>query len=187
MAVKLPAARTTQIINDYSDVSALSSFFDISGYPLIKCTCSSTLCLQENHDALIKCLSEYRRFENKKPSAACIVYKSLLQWHSFQAEKTNIFDRIIQTIRSFIEVVKLQEIEPTKCFYLRELFLNASDLFCSLAQNQENVGELAYWLSTTSTLLLLLQKNLKASSTSTTGLHRSRTTTVPLFSRMARV
>ncbi|KAG6528917.1 hypothetical protein ZIOFF_011109 [Zingiber officinale] len=110
---------------------------------------------QENHDALIKCLSEYRRFENKRPSTACIVYKSLLQWHSFQAEKTNIFDRIIQTIRSFTE-------------------------------NQENVGELAYWISTTSTLLLLLQKNLKASSTSTTGLHRSRTTTVPLFSRMAR-
>ncbi|KAG6525053.1 hypothetical protein ZIOFF_015005 [Zingiber officinale] len=110
---------------------------------------------QENHDALIKCLSEYRRFENKRPSTACIVYKSLLQWHSFQAEKTNIFDRIIQTLRSFTE-------------------------------HQENVGELAYWISTTSTLLLLLQKNLKASSTSTTGLHRSRTTTVPLFSRMAR-
>lgn len=56
--------------------------------------------------------------------------------------------------------------------------------FCG--QNQENVGELAYWLSTTSTLLFLLQKTLKA-NTSTTGSYRSRATAVTLFSRMARV
>nr|XP_009394265.1 PREDICTED: myosin-12-like [Musa acuminata subsp. malaccensis] len=110
---------------------------------------------QENHDALIKCLTEYKRFDKKRPTTACIVYKSLLQWHSFEAEKTNIFDRIIQIIRSSVE-------------------------------NQENVGELAYWLSTTSTLLFLLQKTLKASNASTTGSHRNRATTVTLFSRMAR-
>ncbi|WOK91583.1 myosin-12-like [Canna indica] len=110
---------------------------------------------QENHDALIKCLMEYKKFDKKRPAAACIVYKSLLQWHSFEAEKTNIFDRIIQTIRSSVE-------------------------------NQENVGELAYWLSTTSTLLFLLQNTLKASNASTTGSYRSRATTVTLFSRMAR-
>ena len=38
---------------------------------------------------------------------ACIVYKALLQWRSFEAEKTNIFDRIIHTIYSSIEVVFL--------------------------------------------------------------------------------
>ncbi|KAG6471144.1 hypothetical protein ZIOFF_072245 [Zingiber officinale] len=110
---------------------------------------------QENYDALIQCLTEYKRFENKRPAAAFIVFKSLLQWHSFEAEKTNIFDRIIQTIKSSIK-------------------------------NQENVGELAYWLSTTTSLLLLLQKTLKASHTSITGLYRSRATTTTLFSRMAR-
>ncbi|XP_009395668.2 myosin-12-like isoform X1 [Musa acuminata AAA Group] len=109
---------------------------------------------QENHDALVKCLMEYKRFDKKRPAAACIVYQSLLQWHSFEAEKTNIFDRIIQTIRSSIE-------------------------------NQENVGELAYWLSTTSTLLFLLQRTLKASNASNTGSHRSRATAVTLFSRLA--
>lgn len=61
--------------------------------------------LQENHDALIKCLMEDKRFDKKRPAAACIVHKSLLQWHSFEAEKTNIFDRIIHTIRSSFEVV----------------------------------------------------------------------------------
>lgn len=53
------------------------------------------------------------------------------------------------------------------------------------AQNQENVGELAYWLSTTSTLLFLLQRTLKASNASNTGSHRSRATAVTLFSRLA--
>jgi hypothetical protein len=66
--------------------------------------CSSIILPQENHDALIKSLVEDRRFDDKKSAAACIVYKSLLHWHSFEAEKTNIFDRIIQTIRSSVEV-----------------------------------------------------------------------------------
>jgi myosin-5 len=81
------------------------------------------------------------------------VYKSLLHWHSFEAEKTNIFDRIIHTIRSSIE-------------------------------HAESSTELAYWLSTTSTLLYLLQNTLKSSSSAGKGSNRSRTTTGNLFSRM---
>ncbi|XP_066317454.1 myosin-12-like isoform X1 [Miscanthus floridulus] len=108
---------------------------------------------QENHDALIKSLIEDRRFDDKKSAAACIVYKSLLHWHSFEAEKTNIFDRIIQTIRSSVE-------------------------------GAESSGELAYWLSTTSTLLYLLQNTLKANSSSSKGTNHSRPTTGSLFSRM---
>ncbi|CAL4935930.1 unnamed protein product [Urochloa decumbens] len=108
---------------------------------------------QENHDALIKSLVEDRRFDDKRSAAACIVYKSLLHWHSFEAEKTNIFDRIIQTIRSSVE-------------------------------GAESSAELAYWLSTTSTLLCLLQNTLKASSSSSKGSNRSRTVTGSLFSRM---
>ncbi|KAM0929591.1 hypothetical protein ACQ4PT_001616 [Festuca glaucescens] len=108
---------------------------------------------QENHDVLIKSLTEDRRYDNRRPAAACIVYKSLLHWHSFEAEKTNIFDRIIHTIRSSIE-------------------------------NAESSGELAYWLSTTSILLHLLQNTLKTSSSSTKGSNRSRTTPGNLFNRM---
>ncbi|XP_019055618.1 PREDICTED: myosin-12-like isoform X2 [Nelumbo nucifera] len=109
---------------------------------------------QENHDTLIKCLVEDKRFDKNRPAAACIVYKSLLQWRSFEAEKTNIFDRIIHTIRSSVE-------------------------------NQENISELAYWLSTTSTLLFLLQNTLKAGNSSSTLSHRSRTSPTTLFGRMA--
>eukprot|EP00257_Ricinus_communis_P024459 XP_025011873.1 myosin-12 isoform X1 [Ricinus communis] len=109
---------------------------------------------QENHDLLIKCLLEDKQFDKKRPVAACVVYKALLQWRSFEAEKTNIFDRIIQTIRSCIE-------------------------------SQDNICNLAYWLSTTSTLLYLLQSTLKANNTVKASAKNNRTTAATLFGRMA--
>ncbi|KAK9155072.1 hypothetical protein Sjap_002552 [Stephania japonica] len=109
---------------------------------------------QENHNVLIKCLLEDKHFDKKRPAAACIIYKSLLQWRSFEADKTNIFDRIIQAIRSSLE-------------------------------NQEDVNELGYWLSTTSTLLFLLQNTLKASNKQMANPQRSRTSPTTLFGRMA--
>ncbi|KMZ63793.1 Myosin XI-F [Zostera marina] len=109
---------------------------------------------QENHDALIKCFTEDKKFVKNRPAVAYIVYKSLVHWRSFEAEKTNIFDRIIQTIRSSVE-------------------------------NQEDVNELAYWLSVTSTLLFLLQNTLKVSNASNTALRRRRTVPTSLFGRMS--
>ncbi|XP_059449461.1 myosin-12 isoform X2 [Corylus avellana] len=110
---------------------------------------------QENHDVLLKYLMEDKRFDKNRPVAACIVYKTLLQWRSFEAEKTNIFDRIIQTIRSSTE-------------------------------SQDNVDtDLAHWLSTTCTLLFLLQSTLKASNTISAASHRNRSSPATLFGRMA--
>lgn len=60
---------------------------------------------QENLDVLVKCLVEDRQFDKKRPVAACIIYKALVQWRTFEAEKTNIFDRIIHKIRSVVEVI----------------------------------------------------------------------------------
>ncbi|KAL7158252.1 hypothetical protein ABFS83_02G130000 [Erythranthe nasuta] len=111
---------------------------------------------QENHDALIKCLLEDNRFDKNRPVAACIVYKALVQWRSFEADKTNIFDRIIHAIQSSIE-------------------------------NQENTNNLAHWLSTTSTLLFLIQRTIKASNTSTLSSKRNRSSPITLFARMAQV
>ncbi|XP_023742461.1 myosin-12 [Lactuca sativa] len=108
---------------------------------------------QENHDVLIKCLLEDKRFDKTRPVAACIVYKTLVQWRSFEAEKTHIFDRIIHTIRSSIET-------------------------------QDNIKDLAYWLSTTSTLLFLLQSTIKASGSPYKSPHRNRASPTTLFGRM---
>ncbi|KAK4379600.1 hypothetical protein RND71_001462 [Anisodus tanguticus] len=109
---------------------------------------------KENHDILIKCLAEDKRFDKGRPVAACTLYKALLQWRSFEAEKTNIFDRIVHTIRSSIE-------------------------------DQDNTGDLSYWLSTSSTLLFLLQSTIKAGNVPTRSPYRNRSSPTTLFGRMA--
>lgn len=55
-------------------------------------------------------------------------------------------------------------------------------------KGQENTSVLAYWLSTTSTLLVLVQNTLKASSSppKVAG-YRDRTSPTTLFGRMAQV
>ncbi|KAH7572097.1 hypothetical protein JRO89_XS04G0200500 [Xanthoceras sorbifolium] len=59
---------------------------------------------QENQDMLIKCITQNLGFSSGKPVAACVIYKCLLHWRSFEVERTTVFDRIIQTIASAIEV-----------------------------------------------------------------------------------
>ncbi|KAI8565383.1 hypothetical protein RHMOL_Rhmol03G0254500 [Rhododendron molle] len=109
---------------------------------------------QENQDLLIKCITQDLGFSGGKPIAACVIYKCLLHWRSFEVERTSVFDRIIQTIASAIEV-------------------------------QENNDVLAYWLSNTSTLLLLLQHTLKASGAASLTPQRRRSTSASLFGRMS--
>ncbi|GAB4838000.1 hypothetical protein Ancab_027527 [Ancistrocladus abbreviatus] len=108
---------------------------------------------QEYQDLLINCISQNLGYSGGKPVAASVIYKSLLHWRSFEVDRTSIFDRIIQTISSAIEV-------------------------------QDNVV-LAYWLSNTSTLLLLLQQTLKATGAASLTPQRRRTMSTSLFGRMS--
>lgn len=66
----------------------------------------SVFVAQENQDLLIKCISHDLGFSGGRPIAACVIYKCLLHWRSFEVERTSVFDRIIQTISSAIEVLK---------------------------------------------------------------------------------
>jgi myosin-5 len=59
----------------------------------------------ENVDALIDCVSKNLGYCGGKPVAAFTIYKCLLHWKSFEAEKTSVFDRLIQLIGSAIEVI----------------------------------------------------------------------------------
>ncbi|XP_057517618.1 myosin-9-like [Amaranthus tricolor] len=86
---------------------------------------------QENQDLLIRCIAQPLGITNDRPTTACIIYKCLKHWRSFEVERTSIFDRIIQTIGHAIEA-------------------------------PDNNDILGYWLSNTSSLLLLLQRTLKA-------------------------
>jgi len=53
-------------------------------------------------------------------------------------------------------------------------------------QSQEGIHDLAYWLSTTSTLLFYLQCTMKASNT-TKAVSRNRNSPATLFGKMAQV
>ncbi|XP_038902022.1 myosin-8-like isoform X3 [Benincasa hispida] len=57
----------------------------------------------EGMDALSKYLTQDLGYSEGKPVAAFVIYKSLLHWRSFEAEKTSVFDRLIQLIGSAIE------------------------------------------------------------------------------------
>ncbi|XP_052211459.1 myosin-6-like isoform X2 [Diospyros lotus] len=57
----------------------------------------------ENVDALISCVMKDIGFSQGKPVAAFTIYKCLLHWKSFEAERTSVFDRLIQMIGSAIE------------------------------------------------------------------------------------
>ncbi|XP_074280784.1 myosin-17-like [Silene latifolia] len=109
---------------------------------------------QEFQDLLIKCITQNLGYSKGQPIAASVIYKCLLHWRSFEVERTSIFDRIIQTIGSAIEV-------------------------------QDNNDMLAYWLSNTSSLLLLLQQTLKATGTAGFTPQRRRTMSTSLFGRMS--
>ncbi|GMP99524.1 hypothetical protein CsSME_00046959 [Camellia sinensis var. sinensis] len=106
---------------------------------------------QEYQDLFIRCIAQHLGFSRGRPVAACIIYKCLRQWRSFEVERTSIFDRIIQTIGHAIE---------------------------------DNNDTLAYWLSNASTLLLLLQRTLKASGAAGMAPQHRRQSSATLFGRM---
>ncbi|GAB4842593.1 hypothetical protein Ancab_012569 [Ancistrocladus abbreviatus] len=109
---------------------------------------------QENQNLLIKCISQDLGFSKGRPIAASLTYKCLLQWRSFEVERTNIFDRIVQTIAGAVEA-------------------------------QDNNDVLSYWLSNSATLLLLLQRTLKASGAASLTPQRRRTPSASLFGRVS--
>ncbi|XP_075488328.1 myosin-6-like isoform X13 [Primulina tabacum] len=59
--------------------------------------------LKENVDALFRCTTENLGFSEGKPVAAFTIYKCLIHWKSFEAERTSVFDRLIQYVGSAIE------------------------------------------------------------------------------------
>ncbi|GJP53786.1 hypothetical protein CLOM_g12923 [Closterium sp. NIES-68] len=115
----------------------------------------------QEQEALLKALSTTSfGYSNKRPLAACIVYKSLLHWRAFEAERTGIFDRIIRTIRAAID-----EDEGALAAQGIGEMGGGVILGGGGALGSKSMGRLAYWLSNTSCLLVLLQRTLKASGT----------------------
>ncbi|GAB2226409.1 hypothetical protein Drorol1_Dr00022214 [Drosera rotundifolia] len=58
---------------------------------------------QENQDLLLRCIAQQLGFSKGRPIAACLIYKCLKQWRSFEVEHTSFLDRIVHTIGHAIE------------------------------------------------------------------------------------
>ncbi|KAL0456859.1 UNVERIFIED_CONTAM: Myosin-8 [Sesamum latifolium] len=65
---------------------------------------------RENMDTLLKCITKNLGFSEGKPVAAFTIYKCLIHWRSFEADRTNVFDRLIQIIGSAIEKLSSQQL-----------------------------------------------------------------------------
>ncbi|PWZ32837.1 Myosin-17 [Zea mays] len=83
---------------------------------------------QENQDLLIKCVSQDLGFSSGKPIAACLIYRCLLHWRSFEVERTGVFDRIIQTIGSAIEGMRASPQSAGRAFMGSRLIGGLGDL-----------------------------------------------------------
>ena len=87
-----------------------------------------------DQERLITAISENLGFHSGRPVAAVTIFRCCLQWKTFQADRGPLFDRIMATVGSQVEL------------------------------HQEDNTHLAYWLSNTVTLFYLLQKNIKPAS-----------------------
>lgn len=69
--------------------------------------------MQDNHGFLLRCIKEDLGFKDGKPVAACIIFKCLIHWRAFEAERTTIFDCIIAGINGVLKVFLL--LYPNSC------------------------------------------------------------------------
>lgn len=65
---------------------------------------SNNVVVQEKHEILLRCIKEDLGFKDGKPVAACIIYRCLLHWRAFEADRTAIFDFIIEAINDIVKV-----------------------------------------------------------------------------------
>lgn len=51
---------------------------------------------KQEEERLLVALAQPMGFHKGKPLAALVVFRACLQWRAFQADRTSVFDRIIQ-------------------------------------------------------------------------------------------
>ena len=89
---------------------------------------------------LIRCIAQPLGFSKGRPVAACIIYKCLRHWRSFEVERASIFDRIIQTIGHAIEVYICYLLRH--CYYFKSRLQSNLDYtsFIVDTRRQQNLG-----------------------------------------------
>ncbi|CAI5995861.1 unnamed protein product [Closterium sp. NIES-65] len=119
---------------------------------------------QADQDAVLQFVVSDLGFDNNRPVAACVLYRALLHWRSFDAEQTNVFDRIIQTMSV------------------------AVDTHDSTGTTSNSADRLAFWLSNASALLHLLHRSFRPGGASQSQMQaqrrRQQQAATSLFGRM---
>ncbi|KAI5649888.1 hypothetical protein M9H77_35893 [Catharanthus roseus] len=88
---------------------------------------------REYIDALMNCVSQNLGFSEGKPVAAYTIFKCLVHWKSFEADRTSVFDRLIQMIGSAIE-------DETNNESMAYWLCNTSTLLFLLQQTMRSTG-----------------------------------------------
>ncbi|GJP48412.1 hypothetical protein CLOM_g7701 [Closterium sp. NIES-68] len=141
---------------------------------------------QADQDTVLQLLLTDLAFDNNRPVAACMLYRALVHWRSFDAEQTNVFDKIIQTMSSAIENHDPAPAAGGAAGAVVPLPAAAGSGGAA-GGAAGNAARLAYWLSTASSLLHLLHRSFRPGAASALQMHaqRRRQQPVSLFSRMS--
>jgi myosin-5 len=109
----------------------------------------------EDVDALINSVTKNVGFSQGKPVAAFTIYKCLLHWKSFEAERTNVFDRLVQMIGS---AIKDEDNDANLAYWLS----NTSTLLFMLQQSLKSGGTGATPLRQSPSLVRWMTKGFRS-------------------------
>ncbi|KAG2244320.1 hypothetical protein Bca52824_093847 [Brassica carinata] len=111
--------------------------------------------VQEDVEALISCVTKNVGFSQGKPVAAFTIYKCLLHWKSFEADRTNVFDRLVQMIGS---AITNEEDNANLAYWLS----NTSTLLFMLQQSLRSGGNGATPLRKSPSLVRWMTKGFRS-------------------------
>ncbi|KAL0694088.1 hypothetical protein Bca4012_061268 [Brassica carinata] len=109
----------------------------------------------EDVEALISCVTKNVGFSQGKPVAAFTIYKCLLHWKSFEADRTNVFDRLVQMIGS---AITNEEDNANLAYWLS----NTSTLLFMLQQSLRSGGNGATPLRKSPSLVRWMTKGFRS-------------------------
>ncbi len=126
-------------------------------------------------ERLLAALPTPMGYHKGRPLAAMVIFRCCLQWRAFQADRTSVFDRIIH-VRARLRSGGGLTCSAQQCMGSVELMLipilltnpiiisKIQVIGAQIERHQEDNPRLCYWLTNTTTLLFLLQRNIKPAS-----------------------
>ncbi|CAI7786435.1 unnamed protein product [Closterium sp. NIES-53] len=119
---------------------------------------------QLDQDRLLKLFQTDLGFDGELPVSACVIYRALVHWRSFETESTDVFDKIMGIMRAAIWAQD-PDVAPG-AGASADSAAQPEAARSGAGQDEDVVGsidKLAYWLANSACLLNLLLRSFKAS------------------------